>query len=134
MREVVLPSGAVLKITVAPFADSKRLCQAVLRQASAIQLADKLDIAYFLKDVFCLSFSSPEIEAALWECFKRCTYNSGDADAKISSDTFEDVKARDDYMVVCIEVAKDNIFPFMKSLYAQFSTVVGLAEGLSNLK
>lgn len=118
MRELVLPSGATLKITPAEFIVSKALFQAVSRELRSVRGANIDDI---LKDIFCASIASPEIEACVWECFKRCLYNSGAGDFKITADTFEAVERRVDYVKVCIEVAKDNITPFVKSLYAELS-------------
>lgn len=123
MREVQLPSGATLKITPAEFPVAKALYQAVLREVRGINGADMKDI---LKEVFCAGFSSPQIEACLWDCFKRCLYNSGGGDLKITPDTFEPVERRGDYMKVCTEVAKENITPFVKSLYAEFLDFLGM--------
>jgi len=119
---VKLPSGAELVITLAPFADSKTLYQAVLEEMKDLKLDPEAEIDVNLfKQFFCVGFSSKKIEAALWECFKRVTYNG----LKVSKDTFEPEEARDDYFMVCIEVAKANIAPFVKSLYAQYSQVLG---------
>ena len=56
---------------------------------------------------------------------ERCLYvsaNGADAGnpAKISSQTFEPVEHRDDWIKTLMEVAQDNIAPFMKSLFALF--------------
>jgi len=54
---------------------------------------------------------SEELQSVLFECLKRCTYNS----AKITEDTFEPLEARSDYyeiLLVCLEV---NYFPFVKA-------------------
>ncbi len=120
MTEVKLPSGAVLKIDIAPFADAKALKQAVLKELKSIQVTTKTDMEVFFKDMFCIGFSSPEIEKCLGECFKRCLYN----DLRISDQTFEPENARQDYMTVCFEVAKANILPFMKSLYAEYLRII----------
>lgn len=117
MREVVLPSGATLKVTAAPFAASKALYQALLRELRGV---DASSYSALLQQVFCSGFSSPEIEACLWECFKRCSYDGGAGDLKIDKDTFEPLERRQDYMDVCIEVAKENVLPFVNRLYAEF--------------
>lgn len=129
MREVELPSGATLKITCAEFVVSKALYQAVIKELRGVKGEKVEDL---LKEVFCAGFSSPEIEACLWECFKRCMYNSGAGNLQITTDTFEPVERRDDYMKVCVEVAKENILPFVKSLYAEFQhflLMVGSIQG-----
>lgn len=124
MKEVKLPSGAILKITPAIFEVSKALYQQVLKETKDIKMGAGTDLASAYKDLFCVGFSSKEIESCLWECFKHCTYNSGKGDLKITKDTFEPVTARDDYMTVCMEVAKENILPFVKSLYAEYAPLL----------
>lgn len=124
MKEFKLPSGATLGVKAATFAESKALYQAVLREAKGVTVNSKTDMAAVYKDLFCIGFSSPEIELALWECLKKCTYNSGKGNLKIEQTTFEPIEARDDYLTVCMEVAKENIHPFVKSLYAEYGQVL----------
>lgn len=120
MREVKLPSGALLKIGLSPFAVGKSLYQAVLEDAKGVDFTGQTELAVLYRDLFCVAASSKKIEACLWECFKKCTYNSGNGDFRITEETFESVEARDDYLTVCVEVAKENILPFAKSLYAEY--------------
>lgn len=115
-KEFELPSGALLKIQLAPFADSKALYQAVLEEMKDIQLNSSDELFNLFKDAACAGFSSKKIEAALEVCFKRCLYN----DLKIDRNTFEPEEARQDFVHVCIYVAQENIMPFLKSLSAQF--------------
>jgi hypothetical protein len=128
MKEITLPSGAVLKINVAPFADAKALYQAVLEEFKSVHVDSKTDMSSVFKDFACSGFSSKKVEACLWECFKRCQYNRGNGDLKIDKDTFEPVEAREDYVTVCMAVAKENILPFMKSLYAEFHPLLAMIE------
>lgn len=116
-----MPSGAILKIGVSPFEVSKALYQAVLEEAKVISFASTDEMVSVYKDLFCIGLSSKKIEAALWECFKKCIYNSGKGDFKVDKDTFESIEARADYVAVCIAVAKENIDPFVKGLYAEYS-------------
>lgn len=120
MREVKLPSGAILKVNPGTFAQSKALYQAILEEGKGVLISNKTDMASVYKDLFCIGFSSQKIEACLWVCFSHCIYSSGKGDLKIDQDTFEPVTARDDYLTVCMEVAKENIHPFVKSLYAEY--------------
>lgn len=116
--EKKLPSGAVLKITLSPFAISRALYQAVAEEARGLKVEAKTEIDVNLfKDLACLALASKKIEAAVWECMKRATYN----DNKITEETFEKREARDDYFMVMFEVARENILPFTKSLYAEYS-------------
>lgn len=120
MKDVKLSGGAILGLGVVPFAKSKALWQAMLREIKDIHLISKTEMANVYKDLFCASLSSSEVETALWACFEHCTYNSGKSGAlKIDQDTFEPVEAREDYLTVCFEVAKECIFPFVKSHYAK---------------
>jgi hypothetical protein len=119
-EKIEMPSGAQLAITLAPFADAKALYQAVLEELKTLKIDDQQEIgANIFKDLFCLGFSSKKIDACLDKCFQRVTYN----DLKIDKDTWEKAEARGDYLKACIEVAKANLLPFVKSLSAEYSTV-----------
>lgn len=123
-----MPSGAILKITPSPFADAKALYQAILKELKLIHMDSKTEMVNIYKDLFCSGFASEEIEKKLWVCFKRCTYNGGAGDLKIDESTFEPVERREDYMSACIEVAKENVFPFAKSLYAEYQRALSTIE------
>lgn len=123
MKSVILPSGAELKIALSPFGISKDLYQAVLREIKGMGLDSKTDVSALYKEIFCTGMASKDIEKCMWECFKRCTYNSGNGDLKIDEQTFEPSKAREDYMTVCIEVGKENILPFLKNLVSEFQRI-----------
>lgn len=129
MKEVKLPSGATLKINLGRFEDSKALYQAILEEAKGIVIGSKTEMASVYKDLVCVGFSSKKIEACLWECFKKCQYNSGAGDLKIDKDTFEPAAARDDYLTACMEVAKENINPFVKSLYVEYGHAIRMILG-----
>lgn len=122
-KDIDLPSGAKLHISLAPFAAGKALYQAVLEEARDLRINDdaEVDVNLF-KDLFCAGFSSKKIDKALDECMKKATYNS----VKVSSDTFEPMEAREDYLDVCWEVAQFNLLPFTKSLMRQFSALSAL--------
>lgn len=128
IKEIKLPSGAILKIQVAPFAASKALYQALLKELKLVEIDSKTEVASIYKDLFCIGFSSPEIEKCLWECFKRCTLDTGAGDLKIDDQTFEPVERRDDYMAVCMAVTKENVLPFAKSLYAEYQIMLATLE------
>ncbi len=119
-ESINLPSGAKLLLVAAPFADAKDLYQAMLREVKGMKLdpREEIDVNFF-KDIFCAGFSSKEIEQCLWKCFTRCLIDN----SKITTDTFEPVDKRDDYFMVCFEIAKVNIMPFTKSLYAQYAHI-----------
>lgn len=120
-----LPSGAELKITVGSFAESRALYQAILEEAKGLRVdfGTELDVN-LLKDLLCSVLSSKKVEACLFQCMRRATYNG----IRIDESTFEPVEARQDYLEVCFEVAKENITPFTKSLYAKFSPMLEKAK------
>lgn len=122
MKDVELPSGAVLKIQVGSFAESKALYQAFLEEVRGIQLMASAEIMNVFKDLACAAFSSKKIEAAMEPCLKRCLYNDG----KIDKNTFEPTEAREDYMAVCVEVARENITPFLKSLSVEYQKFLAM--------
>lgn len=128
MRKVKLPSGAELTIQPAPFADAKNLYQSLLRELKSVRIDSEMQMVHLYKEIFCAGFSSPHIEECLWKCMERCTYDNGKTGAlKIDKDTFEPVSAREDYMTVFTEVTKDNVSPFVKTLFAdykQFSQMI----------
>lgn len=120
MKEVTLQSGAKLKIDVAPFMDAKALYQAVLEELRTVEVDERSESqADLIKNLFCASFTSKKIDQALAKCMERALYNG----LKITNETWEPVEARADYMLVCFEVAKENLAPFVKSLSAEFSAV-----------
>lgn len=128
MRKVKLPSGAELTINPAPFVDAKYLYQALLREMKEINIDTQMEMANLYKELFCVGFSSPAIELALWKCLERCTYDNGKTGAlRIDQDTFEPIESREDYLTVCTEVTKENVSPFVKTLFAsydQFSQMI----------
>ena len=127
-REVKMPSGALLRIQPAPFKASKALYQAILVELKGITLDLKSELASLYKDLLCTAFSSPAVEAAIWECMKSCILEKAGIKSKVAEASFESIDARGDYLIACMEVAKDNIAPFMRSLYAAYqdlSSMVG---------
>ncbi len=72
-----------------------------------------------LKDIFCVAYASPEVEAAMRPVILRSTYNDSKIDLA-KPDMFEPVEARADYFQVLAEVAQDNIGPFMSFLFAEW--------------
>lgn len=125
MREMDLPSGRKLKIQLAPFADAKALYMVLLEEGKSLKLDPEVEIdANFFKDVFCVGFSSKKIEAALWKCMERVLID----ELRVTPDSFEEAAHRDDYFTVLFEVAKENIQPFTKSLYAQFSAITRMMQ------
>lgn len=122
--EVKLPSGANLRIQIAEFAVSKALAQALSKELNIVSLKMDAGLPEFMKQLFCESFSSPTIEKCIWDCMERCTINK----IKITKDSFEPIEARGDYLEVLLEVAKANVAPFTKSLFAQYQKFSEILE------
>jgi len=117
MREVVFDNGHVLTVNVAPFSDAKLLFEAVAAELKGIPFSAGTDVLSLFKDLFCTGFSSRLVDAAVWPCMARCTYNAGDgANAKVTKSTFEPEAARVNYTRVVTEVIKENVGPFVKDL------------------
>lgn len=120
MKTIQLPSGAELKIDLPTFAVSKAFYQAVLAEGVGIKISSIDHVENVIKDAFCTLLSSKRVEAAFEPCLKKALYNN----VHITDSVFEPVEARGDYLKVCFEVARENIMPFMKDLYAQYAPVL----------
>lgn len=114
--ETKLPSGAILQVNAAPFADAQRLSQACAKELAPLKISasTELDLDFF-KNIVCAVASSENIERALWPCLRRCLYSG----VKIDDGTFEPEDARQDYLLVVSEVLKANVFPFWKGLLSK---------------
>lgn len=123
MIERTLPSGATLRFNVAPFADARELYQVILSEIKDVPFNSKRELGEVIKELVCIVASSKPVEAAIWQCFKKALYNN----VKITEQTFEPVEARDDYLTACLEVTKENIMPFTKSLYAEYGHLLTAA-------
>lgn len=133
-----LASGATLEITRSPFVISHKLFKTVVRELkegvdlkiglkegqSLSKLTD-MDLSdeaiNTVKDAILTLLSSEEIEAVLWECMPRVTYNN----QKITRELFDDEKAVVDYLEIVKEVAIFNLTPFGKSLASLFPGKLG---------
>ena len=125
MKEVEMPSGAVLKVAPAPFAQAKELYQALLKEIRDIEIRSKQEAIELYKNLFSAGFSSKDVERCFWKCAERCTYNlDGKGDLKVTPDVFEPLEARQDFVQVCIEVGRVNVDPFVKSLWQALSAVL----------
>lgn len=122
--KIKLASGAEMEIQIAPFPVAKALYQAVLTELQRVKVSLNGDAEDLLKNLFCVAFSSREIEDCIWACFERVLINK----VRVNKNTFEPVEMRGDYIQACMEVAKINILPFGKSLFAEFSTFRGMIE------
>lgn len=117
MKEYKLPSGATLRLTLAPFAQARELYQSVLDEAKIIKLDLKTELdADFFKTIFCSLLSSKKVEDKIWACLEKCLYNN----FKVTLETFEPEEARQDYVELMFIVGRENILPFTKGLSARY--------------
>lgn len=119
--EVDMPSGAKLKVTPADYKVSWSLFQSLIEIAKDLKIdlnmlknfdLKRQECLEAVKDLVCSGLSSKKVEACLADCMKRALYN----DLKIDNQTFDADEARGDYIMVCVEVAKANLLPFLKTL------------------
>lgn len=116
-KKVKLPSGAELRIQLSSFGTGRAMYQAVCEELKSLKLDPEAEVDVNLKkDLFLAMMTSKKVESCVWACFEKCLYN----ESRISEETFEPIEARDDYITLCYEVAKENIAPFWKSLYAEY--------------
>lgn len=122
-----LPDGSQLVVNVASLAEANALKKAVFRELvglkiglSAINLkelsGDEFD---GMKDAVFRLLGSDSVESTLWTCARRSLYNG----QPITTATFEDEKARENYERVAWEVMVYNLRPFFKSLLSLLPTV-----------
>lgn len=122
---IKLPSGAELQITLSPFSVGKELFKTCSKDLVPLRLDMNAHVdGNFYKDVFLTLVSSDNVEKCVWKCMERCLYNK----QRITEDTFESEEARGDYLDVMFEVAKANIMPFTKHLYARYSHILDLIK------
>jgi hypothetical protein len=122
MKEIILSSGALLKIGDIPFETSNNLKKALMREIKGIKVESSKQMIDLYKDYLCAAFSSEDVERCLWECMKRCLYNG----LKIDKDTFESSQARIDFTDVQIEVGIDCLIPFSKPLFAGLQRMLAI--------
>lgn len=126
-ESVTLASGAQLQITSAPFKDAHALHKALLAAAKGIPLAAdpfKQDVSV-LKDIVINAATSDDVEACLFRCFERVTYDG----LKLKVDLFDDPKigdkVRTDFYLIAWEVARHNCAPFFGQAFSLLKSRLG---------
>jgi len=123
MTEFTTKSGAPVVINPAPFEDALSLHNAVGNPVWGIKtdVGDGFSIDNTAQLHFMVSASTkPDVQALVMKCLSRSTYKG----QKIDKTTFEAVEAREDYMEVAVACIKENVSPFVNSLFSQFSGVL----------
>src|SRR5882724_578984 len=132
VNEYVLPSGAKLVVSPAPFADASALLKAILKAVQGLKLGKEIDIdpanpgaifkdpSVFLAviDKVLSVATSDEVETTLFKCFERSSYDG----AKVTRALFDDPKlseaAREDYFTMSAKVIEVNCKPFFKQTFS----------------
>lgn len=122
-QKITLPSGAELEITMLPFQEGRNLYKAVCRALKAVHVDFNTDIKDLnaLKDGFIEITTNKEVEDAVLQALKRCTYNN---ERILTWDFFDPLDKRQDYFEVCWEVVKFNLYPFASRLFAKLSALL----------
>jgi len=134
-----LTSGKELEVSLPSFEDSTRLRQAVMMDLKGIQISFgdmksgvpfqgqlvTQEMLNTLKNLTASLAGSAAIEAALWPCMARGTWDG----QKITKDLFENEEAREDFMEIAQEVLWYSLRPFLKGLVSKLKP---LAAGLTS--
>lgn len=76
----------------------------------------------FLKNVLIGADTTQEVETAIFECLKHCTY---DTTNRIDEGLFDRIpEARADYYEIMIKCVEENLKPFIKSLASLWKTLI----------
>lgn len=128
LLNVVLPSGAALEASLAPFADGHRLLKVVSKELESVKFSLDAKVSKLaeldgeglntIKSAILRLLGSDAVEQALWPCFARATWNK----QKITPALFEDETPRGDFLAAAKEVLVYNLSPFFSSLGSWFST------------
>lgn len=117
-----LPSGAVLDVTILDFEKAFEIFQIVSRQIGLLDLdLSKIDGKSFaLTDIMEFKrplsqvLASPELVKVGNKCLEKCTYDG----IKVTTKTWEDVKARGDYLFAMFFALQENVAPFIEGVFS----------------
>jgi hypothetical protein len=133
MSEFTAPSGAKVKINVAPFLDAEDLKDSILQEIArqGIDLRFNLakgkdqdiDFGAIINAALVVA-SSKEVRKSLNKCLIRCTY---DGEKIVPETTFEKTEARQDYHDIQLACLKANLSPFFESLVSKLKPFMPVA-------
>ena len=137
LKTHTLPSGTKMGIEIASWGVVGILRRALAKEMKAvdIQLSDSVLGAALskdpraimaalggsdvngLKNIVMQLLGSQEVEEAVFMCMVKCTLQpEGEAVQKITAATFEPEARREDFIPAAVEVIRQNLTPFIKSL------------------
>ena len=127
MQTITLQNGHVLGLTIADFGPANRLRKEIVRELRSVKIDTDIDLSNAkkllemeldpktlntIKDLVCQLLGSDAVEAAVFECMKKCTLQG----EKVTQQTFDNAEMREDFLVVAWEVIKTNVGPFFAGL------------------
>jgi len=130
MLEFTSKNGAKVKIELSSFKNAFELKnsieKALLKENIDVANIDidigkvkenKVDFAMIssLSKYIMVIDSDENVHKSVFKCLERCLYN----DFKITEETFEPEKARADYYEIVINCIKENLSPFLKTLFSE---------------
>lgn len=121
--EIKVKSGTAVIINPAPFEDALALNNAVGNPVLGLNVDIKPDFDLDSAANFhymTVVASQAAVQALVMKCLVRCTYNG----QKITQATFEAEGAREDYFEIAVACVRENLAPFVASLFSQFSVLV----------
>lgn len=116
-------NGAEVVLNIASFKDAMNLKNAIGKELSKSDIdLKKVDLNTDLSEMFNIILAidcSDDVFKAIFKCLERSTYDG----FKITENTFEDEKAREDYYEVIIECLRINLSPFFKGLTSRLKNI-----------
>lgn len=124
-------SGATVVLPSAAWRDAVALKNAIHKEMAESHIAIDLsaDISVVVKFVFQVD-SSEKIYDAIMKCLSKGTYNT----VKITEQTFEETKAREDWYDVLEACLKVNYFPFVVGLRSKYNLIFKALKEISSQK
>lgn len=133
-----LPSGATLAVTVASFADSWRLTQAVLKALKGANLSPealKGGASAFgvIVDRVLEIATSPDVDVAMWKCGEKALYRPAGSDdgfpgEKLTRNIFDNANygltARGDFPKIAMALMEVNCQPFLAQALSTLSDLL----------
>lgn len=121
MKEVNLPSGAVIRIDEAPFEDALELNDIFLEELRSVNFSVKNEIGSMLAAAVLAVAPSKKFRAAVLKCMERCLYDG----ATMNKEFWKAGKIkREDFYSACHSVSEENLRPFENDLYSLYVSIV----------
>lgn len=128
MTEFISKSGVKIRIDPASFKDALKLKtdieKALIKNNVDVANIDvdfdklgkgNIDFAFItsISKYLMIIDSDENVHRSIFKCLERCLYK----DLKITEETFEDIEARVDYYEILTNCIKENMLPFLKTLF-----------------